>query len=107
VINNLVDNAIKYSDKADRIAVTASLNSDGLVETSVTDYGIGIPSSVMGNLFQKFHRSHKSSMQVGGTGLGLYLCKAIITAHSGNIWVRSKEGEGSTFSFTLMPYDRM
>lgn len=107
VINNLVDNAIKYSDKSDRIIVTAGLNNDGVVETSVTDFGIGIPTSVMGNLFQKFHRSHKSSLEIGGTGLGLYLSKAIVSGHGGNIWVRSKEGEGSTFSFTLIPYSQM
>ncbi len=45
--------------------------------------------------------------QIGGTGLGLYLCKAIVTAHGGNIWIRSKEGEGSTFGFTLLPFDNL
>ncbi len=107
VINNLVDNAIKYSGQGVEIAVNATLNADNLIEVSVKDSGIGIPASVMGELFQKFHRSHKSSVQVGGTGLGLYLCKALITAHGGNIWVRSKEGEGSIFSFTLIPYDQL
>lgn len=107
VINNLVDNAIKYSDKSERIDVHAYVNNDGVVEVSVQDYGIGIPASVMGELFQKFHRSHKSRVQVGGTGLGLYLCKAIVGAHGGNIWVRSKEGEGSIFSFTLIPFDQV
>lgn len=107
VINNLVDNAIKYSGKSERILITSKLNSDGLVEVGVQDFGIGAPRDVMDGLFQKFYRSHKSSAQVGGTGLGLYLCKAIVNAHGGNIWVRSKEGEGSTFSFTLMPYDKI
>jgi signal transduction histidine kinase len=107
VINNLVDNAIKYSGNADTIAITSRLNQDGLIETSVQDFGMGIPESVMAQLFQKFHRSHKSNVQVGGTGLGLYLCKALVTAHGGNIWVRSKEGEGSIFSFTLLPYDKI
>jgi signal transduction histidine kinase len=107
VINNLVDNAIKYSGSAEKIVITTSLNSDGLIETGVQDFGIGIPESVMSGLFQKYHRSHKSNMQVLGTGLGLYLCKALVTAHGGNIWVRSKEGEGSIFSFTLLPYDQI
>lgn len=107
VINNLVDNAIKYSRDSEKIIITSKLGSDGLVETSVQDFGIGIPASVMGDLFQKFHRSHKSSLQISGTGLGLYLCKAMISAHGGNIWVRSKEGEGSTFTFTLVPYEQM
>ncbi len=107
VINNLVDNAIKYSGDSDKIVISSELNSEGLLETSVTDYGIGIPAAVMPDLFQKFYRSHKSRIQVGGTGLGLYLCKAIVLAHEGNIWVRSKEGEGSVFTFTLQPYDKV
>lgn len=107
VINNLVDNAIKYSGKSEKISIKSFVNQEGLIETSVQDYGIGIPSSVMGNLFQKFHRSHKSSTQVVGTGLGLYLSKALVSAHGGNIWVNSKEGEGSTFTFTLLPFDRL
>ena len=107
VINNLVDNAIKYSGNTDKIIINSVINADGLVETSVQDFGLGIPESVMPQLFQKFHRSHKSSVQVGGTGLGLFLCKALVNAHGGNIWVRSKEGEGSIFSFTLLPFDQI
>jgi two-component system phosphate regulon sensor histidine kinase PhoR/two-component system sensor histidine kinase VicK len=107
VVNNLVDNAIKYSENSDKIIVTSQLNNDGLVETSVQDFGIGIPASVIGQLFQKFHRSHKSRVQVGGTGLGLYLSKELVNAHGGNIWVRSKEGEGSIFSFTILPFDKV
>lgn len=107
VINNLIDNAIKYSGEAQKISVKSYLNDDGLVQVDVQDYGIGIPASVMPNLFQKYHRSHKSKVQVGGTGLGLYLCKALISAHGGNIWVRSKEGEGAIFSFTLLPYEQL
>lgn len=105
VINNLVDNAIKYSDKSDKIIISSVMNSDGLVETSVQDFGIGIPTAVMPDLFQKYHRSHKSRVQITGTGLGLFLCRAIVSAHGGNIWVRSKEGEGSVFSFTIQPFD--
>ncbi len=107
IINNLVDNAIKYSGNADKISVRSFLNEDGLVQIDVQDYGIGIPTSVMPSLFEKYHRSHKSSVQVGGTGLGLYLCKALVTAQGGNIWVRSKEGQGATFSFTLLPYSQI
>lgn len=107
VVNNLVDNAIKYSGESEKISIRSFLNDEGLVQVDIQDYGIGIPASVMPQLFQKYHRSHKSKVQVGGTGLGLYLCKALITAHSGNIWVRSKEGEGAIFSFTLLPYDQI
>jgi two-component system phosphate regulon sensor histidine kinase PhoR/two-component system sensor histidine kinase VicK len=107
IINNLVDNAIKYGGDSDKIVISCSVNTQGLVETSIQDFGIGIPESVIGELFQKFHRSHKSKVQVGGTGLGLYLCKALVRAHGGNIWVRSKEDEGSIFTFTLLPYDQL
>lgn len=103
VINNLVDNAIKYSGTSDRILISAHLESD-MVQVDVQDFGLGIPDSVVPKLFDKFYRSHRSKVQIGGTGLGLYLCKAIVTALGGNIWVRTKEGAGSTFSFTLEPY---
>jgi signal transduction histidine kinase len=106
VVNNLIDNAIKYSGKSTKIIITSTLK-DGFVETSVQDFGVGIPTSALGNIFGKFYRDHRNRGQVGGTGLGLYLSKAIITAHGGQIWVRSKEGEGSTFSFTLPLYSSL
>jgi signal transduction histidine kinase len=107
VVNNLVDNAIKYSKEGGKIIIDSHLTNEGLVETTVQDFGIGIPEAAMEELFQKFHRSYKSRVQVGGTGLGLYLCKAILDAHGGNIWVRSKEGEGSIFGFSLLPYEKI
>jgi two-component system sensor histidine kinase VicK len=107
VVNNLVDNAIKYSGTSKVIKVDAHVTSDGLVETTIQDFGLGITSSSMPNLFTKFYRDHRNRSQIGGTGLGLYLSKAIVTAHGGNLWVRSKEGEGSTFGFTLLPYARL
>lgn len=108
VINNLIDNAIKYSGEAEKqIIVNTRLNKDGLVETSVQDFGVGMPSSVVQNLFEKFYRNHRTKAQFGGSGLGLYLSKAIITAHGGTISASSKEGEGSTFSFTLVPYAQL
>lgn len=107
VVGNLIDNAIKYSDKSSQIIVKSYLRDDGMVETTVQDFGIGVPSSIIGNLFEKFYRNHRSRAQVGGTGLGLYLSKAIVNAHGGQIWVQSKEGEGSTFGFTLVPYAQL
>jgi signal transduction histidine kinase len=104
VITNLIDNAIKYSGTSKRIRVSTFLNNEGMVETDVQDSGSGIATNLLPNLFTKFYRDHHNRAQIGGTGLGLYLSKAIVTAHGGNIWVRSKEGEGSTFSFTLSPY---
>jgi len=103
VITNLVDNAIKYS-KEDGQIIVKSVLKDGEVETTVQDFGIGIPTSVVDNLFTKFYRSHKSKQLTSGTGLGLYLCKTIIEAHGGTIWVRSSEDRGTTFGFTLPVY---
>lgn len=103
VISNLIDNAIKYSNEGGAIAVSAR-TKDNFVEVSVTDHGIGMPANVVGNLFHKFYRSHRSRETVAGTGIGLYICKAIVESHGGKIGVTSVEGEGSTFSFTVPIY---
>ncbi len=107
VISNLIDNAIKYSGEGKKIIITSRLTPAGEIETTIQDFGFGIPESVVPNLFTKFYRSHRSRGQVSGTGLGLYLSKAIVTAHGGNIWVRSAEGKGSTFGFTVVPYAKL
>ncbi len=107
VINNLVDNAIKYSATSKKIIISAQLSSENMVETTIQDFGVGIGTDIMPNLFTKFYRDHRNRAQIGGTGLGLYLCKAIVSAHGGNIWIRSKIGKGSTFGFTLMPYEQL
>lgn len=103
VISNLIDNAIKYSKDNGEVIVSAAVKGN-FVEMTVQDFGIGMPGAVVGNLFSKFYRSHRSRQQVSGTGLGLYICKAIVESHGGSIWVRSKEGEGSTFGFTMPIY---
>lgn len=103
VLNNLIENAIKYSKENGKIIVSVKQKGD-LLETTVQDFGIGIPVNVVNNLFTKFYRSHRSKQIVSGTGLGLYLCKAIVEAHGGNIWVRSTEGVGTTFGFTIPTY---
>lgn len=105
VLVNLIENAIKYTHSSEPIIIKCRKVDDSSIETTVTDKGIGIPASLMGNLFERFYRSHRSSASVGGMGLGLYLCKKIVTAHGGEIWVKSKEGQGSTFGFTLPTYD--
>ncbi len=107
VLNNLVDNAVKYSGESKEVIIDAHLTQDGIVETTIQDHGLGIPTSIIPNLFSKFYRDHHNRAQIGGTGLGLYLSKAIVTAHGGNLWVRSHEGEGSTFGFTLLPYAQL
>lgn len=103
VIGNLVDNAIKYSFEGGTVAVKAEQKGD-FVEVSITDNGVGMPPNVVKNLFHKFYRSHRSREAVAGTGIGLYICKAFVESHGGTISARSKENEGSTFSFTLPIY---
>lgn len=103
VLANLVDNAIKYSNEGGSIEVLAAVEGN-FVALSVTDHGIGIPSSVVGHLFSKFYRSHRSRQNVAGTGLGLYISKAIIESHGGKIGVSSSDGHGSTFRFSVPIY---
>lgn len=103
VFANLIDNAIKYSNDGGVINVTAASKGD-TVEISIEDHGIGMPGNVVSNLFQKFYRSHRSRETVAGTGIGLYISKAIVESHSGNITVRSEEGHGSTFTVSLPTY---
>lgn len=103
VISNLIDNAIKYSNEGGAVNVTAQVDGD-FVKVLVEDRGIGMPGSVVSNLFHKFYRSHRSRETVAGTGIGLYICKAIVESHGGKIGVRSTEGEGSTFEFSLPIY---
>lgn len=107
VISNLLDNAIKYSGQSKKIVITSQLSKDGLVETTIQDFGVGISVGIMPSLFEKFYRSHRSKQQVSGTGLGLYLSKAIVEAHGGHIWAQSKEGQGSVFGFTVVPYAQL
>ena len=99
----MIDNALKYSNEGGVVNVTAHVE-DGFVITSVEDHGIGMPGNVVSNLFHKFYRSHRSRETVSGTGIGLYISKAIVESHGGKISVRSAEGEGSTFSFSLPIY---
>lgn len=107
VLCNVLDNAIKYSGEAKEITVSSQLTKDNLVETSIVDKGLGIPTTVVPTLFEKFHRNHRNRNQISGTGLGLYLSKAIVEAHGGDIWVKSKEGEGTTVGFTLKPFSQL
>lgn len=108
VMTNLIDNAVKYSSSGDpEIKVSVTKDKDGLVVTSVHDKGVGIPESVVPHLFTRFYRNHRNRDVVAGTGLGLFISKEIISAHHGNIWIQSTEGEGTTVSFTLMPYDKL
>lgn len=100
VIGNLLSNAIKYSPSGGQISV-ASEASNGAVEISVKDHGIGIPPEFIARLFSRYERYEKTSSKVIGTGLGLAITRQIIEMHGGKIWVDSEPGSGSEFHFTL------
>ena len=101
VLVNLTENAIKYSPDGGRIKVTVT-HPDSVVRFSVHDEGIGIPADEQAKIFDRFHRLDPNMTRgIGGTGLGLYICRELVQAMSGRIWVASREGGGSTFSFEL------
>ncbi len=103
VMSNLIDNALKYSNDGGAVTVSAEVEGN-FVKVSIADNGIGMPANVIGNLFHKFYRSHRSRETVAGTGIGLYICKGIVESHGGKISVTSTENVGSTFSFTVPIY---
>jgi signal transduction histidine kinase/putative methionine-R-sulfoxide reductase with GAF domain len=101
VLTNLVDNAIKYSPQGGRVDVVVS-RRDHAVRFSVADQGLGIPQSEQRRIFDKFYRVDPNLTRgVGGTGLGLYICRELVRRMNGTIWVESREGEGSRFSVEL------
>jgi NtrC-family two-component system sensor histidine kinase KinB len=99
VLTNLISNAIHYTESGGTIRLSAE-HLGPYVHVSVTDNGPGIPFEVQSKIFDKFVQI-KSNKALGGSGLGLTICKEIVRAHSGTIWVDSTTGEGSTFTFTL------
>jgi PAS domain S-box-containing protein len=100
VIGNLIENAIKYTPKGD-VVVDITGDNDH-VTISVADSGIGIPKEDQGHLFQKFYRVDNSeTREIGGTGLGLYLCRRLIETMQGRLWVDSEYKQGSTFYVEL------
>lgn len=100
VITNLFDNAVKYTERG-KITVGLTGNPD-VVQLFVRDTGAGIPKDDVPHLFQKFYRVDNSSTRtIGGTGLGLFICKQIVDLYHGNIWVDSDTGKGSTFYINL------
>jgi PAS domain S-box-containing protein len=101
VLSNLLSNAIKYSPKGKYIEVNCTVNN-GFVEISVKDEGMGVKPEDMDKLFDRYYRVEAShTKDISGFGIGLYLSAEIIHHHGGKIWVDSREGEGSTFYFTL------
>lgn len=101
LFGNLINNAIKYSPTGGTIEIDLAVR-DTRFSVAIRDHGIGIPTSAMGELFQKFYRVDNSdTRKIGGTGLGLSICREIARAHDGEIHVESIEGEGSTFTVDL------
>ena len=101
VLLNLLDNAIKYSPYGGRIEVGLSPAGDQL-RFSVRDHGLGIPVGEQERVFDKFYRLDPDQRRgIGGTGLGLYICRELVRSMHGRIWVESEPGKGTTFSFEL------
>ena len=106
VIDNIMNNAIKYSPDGGVITVRMTQNQNHVI-LSISDQGLGIPRKDLGKIFDRFYRVDKArSRAQGGTGLGLAIAKEIVEAHHGRIWADSNEGKGSTFYISL-PYKPM
>ncbi len=103
-VRNLLDNAIKYTPPGGRITVQIGEEGDQII-VQVKDTGIGIPVADKPYIFDKFYRVRsEETKDIEGTGLGLYIVKSIVDKHNGRVWVESKAGEGSTFTFILPKY---
>ena len=102
VLENLIDNACKYSPPGSAVQITTRLVKSGL-EVSISDSGLGIPSADLERVFEKFYRVERQE-NIAGTGLGLSICRGIIEAHQGKIWAKNNETHGTTISF-LLPLD--
>jgi two-component system sensor histidine kinase SenX3 len=100
-IHNLIENAVNYSPENTKVSIVTK-RSDGVVEISVTDQGIGIAESDLARIFERFYRVDPArSRLTGGTGLGLSIVKHIALNHGGDVKVWSKVGVGSTFTLLL------
>ncbi|MBI3003014.1 MAG: hypothetical protein HYY54_05255 [candidate division NC10 bacterium] len=102
ILVNLVDNAVKYTPERGRIAVGAARRPGGRVEVRVADTGIGIPSTDLPRVSERFYRVDKArSRELGGTGLGLAIVKHLVQAHGGELTIESELNRGTTVRFTL------
>ena len=105
VIDNILNNAIKYSPDGGKITVSMQTTDDQMI-LSISDQGLGIPKQDLPKIFDRFYRVDRArSRAQGGTGLGLAIAKEIIKQHNGFIWAKSEYGKGSTFTIVL-PYDK-
>lgn len=100
-INNLLNNAVTYTEEGGKIAIDLKVN-DGMLLCIISDTGVGIPEEQQDRIFDKFFRgSNVLQFETIGTGLGLYIAKSFIEGSGGKIWFKSKLGKGTTFYFTL------
>jgi PAS domain S-box-containing protein len=101
VLDNLIDNAVKYSPAGTEITISAQRNGADLL-VSVSDEGPGIPAGELQHIFERMYRIEKRlDSGAGGIGLGLYICQRLVEAHGGMIWAESTLGRGTTIKFTL------
>jgi two-component system, OmpR family, phosphate regulon sensor histidine kinase PhoR len=102
ILINLVDNAVKYTPGGGAVTVRAMEREPGVVEISVADTGVGIPSSDLPRITERFYRVDRArSRELGGTGLGLAIVKHLVLAHGGHLMIESEMGLGTTVRFTL------
>jgi signal transduction histidine kinase len=102
VVENLIDNAIKYSPGKSKVRVFSNKREDGRVGLSVVDEGPGIPLDAQSRVFERFFRVDASrSREAGGTGLGLSIVKHLVEKMNGEVSLQSQEGKGSTFTVVL------
>jgi two-component system phosphate regulon sensor histidine kinase PhoR len=99
VLVNLIHNAVKFTKRGGTVTLSAKEENDSVI-FAVHDTGVGVPTDELSRIFERFYRVEKSRTG-SGTGLGLSIAKHIVGAHGGKIWAESREGEGSTFYFSI------
>ncbi len=101
-LQNLVENAIKYTEKGGRVVISVRITEEDMLEIKVKDTGIGIPKEEQEKIFEKFYRAtNAKNLHSVGSGLGLFTTKTIIERHGGKMWFESALNEGTAFFFTL------
>jgi signal transduction histidine kinase len=99
VLVNLIANAIRFTVNGE--IIVSARYTDGFIETTVSDTGIGIAQERQDTIFERFSKNESPTGVETGTGLGLYICKYIVEAHGGTICVESEKGKGAAFRFTI------
>jgi signal transduction histidine kinase len=103
VIDNLLDNAIRFSPQGGQVTLRLRSGPQGAVHVEVIDHGIGIPADHLPRVWEKFYQvKSTSALSFGGVGLGLAVVKKVVEAHGGRVWAQSEPGRGSTFGFSLV-----